>query len=195
MPIKLSGLVVKGLQHLGKDVNMEITKKLIANTLKHVISCEANVPSAPDIYATNADKAKLSEYAIVLLLAEATKYGCDGSSLRTLLESFDINDDVLEELVRTYEDNRINLTLRHHRLGSDFPHITDIQWRITADVRSSTSDSSSGEVSFLLNLGRYHETRGERETVVEFVCSTEEMQLLINKLKEVERHCEKIASE
>lgn len=148
----------------------------------------------PDIYVKNADKVKLSEYAVVTLLAVAIKHGTEAGILRTFLERCEIQSTVLEELVCTYEDHRKELTMRQLQIGSDFPHITDVQWRIMADVRSSTSDCSSGEMSFHVNLGRYNETDGERETVVEFVCSTEEMQLLINKLKEIERHCEKVAN-
>uniref|UniRef100_A0A034WR70 COMM domain-containing protein 3 n=1 Tax=Bactrocera dorsalis TaxID=27457 RepID=A0A034WR70_BACDO len=194
MAIKLSDPVIKGLQQLGTDINIDISKKLIANTLKHTLSPEASVPSVPDIYITNADKAKLSEYAVVTLLAIATKHGTDAASLRAFLEKCEIQSTILEELVRTYDDHGKELTIRQLQIGSDFPHITDVQWRIMADVRSSTSDCSSGEVSFHVNLGRYNESNGERETIVEFVCSTEEMQLLINKLKEIERHCEKVAT-
>ncbi|XP_054730064.1 COMM domain-containing protein 3 [Anastrepha obliqua] len=195
MTLKLSNPVIKGLQQLGTEITLDISKKLIANTLKHTLSSEASVPSVPDIYATNADKAKLSEYAVVSLLAVATKYGCDPTVFRTSLEKYEIQPTVLEELVRIYEEHGKELTLRQLHIGSDFPHITDVQWRIMADVRSSTSDCSSGEVSFHVNLGSFHETSGKRETAVEFVCSTEEMQLLINKLKEIERHCEKVATE
>ncbi|XP_036318090.1 COMM domain-containing protein 3 [Rhagoletis pomonella] len=195
MPLKLSDPVVKGLQHLGTEINLDIAKKLIGNTLKHILSSESSVPSVPDIYATNADKVKLSEYAVVTILSLAIKHSCDPSEFRAIMDKYDIQPIVLEELARIYEEHRRELTLHQLHIGSDFPHITDVQWRIMADVRSSTSDCSSGEVSFHVNLGRFHETTGDRETVVEFVCSTEEMQSLINKLKEIERHCEKVASE
>ncbi|XP_004523907.1 COMM domain-containing protein 3 [Ceratitis capitata] len=194
MSLKLSDSVLKGLQQLGTEISMDISKKLITNSLKHTLSPESSVPSVPDIYAANADKAKLSEYAVVSLLVVATKHCYEATALRTYLEKNEVQPIILEELVTTYENHREELTIRQLQLGSDFPHITDVQWRIMADVRSSTSDCSSGELNFHVNLGRYNESNGARETIVEFVCSTEELQLLINKLKEIERHCEKVAN-
>lgn len=120
----------------------------------------------------------------------------DGMYLRQLLEEIDLNAAIIEELVKSYEDNKKSLILRHLKIGHNFPHITDFQWRIVADVKSSTSERSTGEPGFYINMGRYNlNSDGERETVVEFVCNTEELQLLINKLKEVERHCEKWSSD
>lgn len=116
----------------------------------------------------------------------------DGMYLRQLLEEVDVCAPTIEELTRTYEEQKKALILRHLQIGHSFPHITDLQWRIVADVKSSTLDTSSGEVGFYVNMGRYKQhSGGDRETVVEFVCNTEELQLLINKLKEIERHCEK----
>lgn len=112
-------------------------------------------------------------------------------SLRQLIEEQEINAAVIEELTRTYEEQRKQLFLRQLQVSHSFPHITDLQWRIVADVKSSTSDHSSEQVGFYINMGRYKQKGGERETIIEFLCNTEELQLLINKLKEIERHSEK----
>lgn len=147
------------------------------------------IPPVPEIYSTNSIKAKQSEYAIVALYSLATKYGLDDISLRQLLEEHQVNPPVIEEIAKSYEEQRKQFFFRQLQVCHSFPHATDLQWRIIADVKSSTSDLSSKEVGFHINLGRYKQKGGERETIVEFLCNTEELQLLINKLKEIERHC------
>lgn len=42
MTLKLSDPVIKGLQQLGTEINVDISKKLIANTLQHILSPEAS---------------------------------------------------------------------------------------------------------------------------------------------------------
>ncbi|TMW43375.1 hypothetical protein DOY81_011546 [Sarcophaga bullata] len=190
-PIILSNLVIEGLGNLGSVIPLVVTKKIIANSVKLTLHPEATITPVPEIYAKNSDKAKQSEYAIVTLYSLAIKHSLDVMALRQLMEEQNVNAVVIEEITRTYEEQRKALFLRQIQVGHSFPHITDLQWRIVADVKSSTSDHSSEEVGFYINMGRYKQKGGDRETIVEFVCNTEELQLLINKLKEIERHCVK----
>ncbi|XP_061387959.1 COMM domain-containing protein 3 [Musca vetustissima] len=189
--IPLPNNVVEGLRHLA-TIDSDTSRKLIGNTVKLTLHPQATLQPIPEIYATNSAKAKQSEYAVCSLFCLATKHCLSEFELRQMLEEIDLSGAIVEELVKTYVDNKKSLILRHLQIGHSFPHVTDLQWRIVADVKSSTSDKSSGEPGFYINMGRYKQNSdGERETIVEFVCNTEELQLLINKLKEIERHCEK----
>lgn len=118
-------------------------------------------------------------------------------------------------LLEIYEKYRGKLSEKFATIGGNaFPHVTDIKWRQMTTVRSSSMNvnrkspeaSSDGEVSFLINMGCFREgpcrsssdhlkQQEERQTIAEFVCNTEEMQLLINKLKEIQRHCVKFSNE
>ncbi|XP_017094774.2 COMM domain-containing protein 3 [Drosophila bipectinata] len=189
----LSDTVVAGLKNLGTIISPVLTKTLIANSMKLTLHPDATIAPVPEIYATNAACAKQSEYAVVTLYAVATKHGWDGLALRQQLENLSIHTTAVDELARVYEDNRKDLILRQLQLGHNFPHITDVQWRIVSDVKSSTSDSSTGVANFFINLGHFRQSSGERITVVEFVCNAEELQSLINRLKEIERHCAQMA--
>ncbi|XP_037936538.1 COMM domain-containing protein 3 [Teleopsis dalmanni] len=195
MAFELSTSVVQGLQSLGTIIPIDLTKKLISNSIKLTLHSDETIPPVPEMYALNGDKTKQSEYAIVALFALATKHCIDSIALRHLLTKHLIDTTVLDELTRAYEENRKDLILRQLQLGFNFPHITDVEWRIICDVKSSTTNNSTGELGFLINLGRYHLISGEREHIVELFCNTEELQSLINKLKEIERHCEKVASQ
>ncbi|KAH8386927.1 hypothetical protein KR093_003547 [Drosophila rubida] len=189
----LSATVVAGLQNLGTTLSVAISKTLIANSLKLTLHPDAIIAPVPEIYATNAASAKQSEYAVVTLYAVATKHGWDSSTLRQQLEAHGVHASALDELTRVYEDNRKELVLRQLQLGHNFPHITDVQWRIVCDVKSSTSSHSSGAPHFIINLGQYRQSSGERVTIVEFTCNAEELQSLINRLKDIERHCNQVA--
>ncbi|KAH8330042.1 hypothetical protein KR074_011531 [Drosophila pseudoananassae] len=189
----LSATVVAGLKNLGTIISPVLTKTLIANSMKLTLHPDATIAPVPEIYATNAACAKQSEYAVVTLYAVATKHGWDGLALRQQLENLSIHTMAVDELSRVYEDNRKDLILRQLQLGHNFPHITDVQWRIVSDVKSSTSDSSTGVANFYINLGHFRQSSGERITVVEFACNAEELQSLINRLKEIERHCAQMA--
>ncbi|SPP88567.1 COMM domain-containing protein 3 [Drosophila guanche] len=189
----ISATVVAGLRNLGTILPPSITKLLIANSLKLTLHPDATIAPVPEIYANNAASAKQSEYAVVTLYAVATKHAWDALTLRQQLEALALHSSAVDELTRVYEDNRKDLVLRQLQVGHNFPHITDVQWRIACDVKSSTSDSSTGVAQFCINLGRFKQSSGERITIVEFVCNAEELQSLINRLKEIERHCNQTA--
>nr|XP_016936708.1 COMM domain-containing protein 3 [Drosophila suzukii] len=189
----LSATVVAGLKNLGGIISPPLTKLLIANSLKLTLHPDATIAPVPELYASNAACAKQSEYAVVTLYALATKHGWDGLQLRQQLEQLALDAGAVDELSRVFEDNRKELILRQLQLGHSFPHITDIQWRIVCDVKSSTSDCSTGVANFHINLGNFRPSSGERETIVEFICNAEELQSLINRLKEIERHCHHMA--
>ncbi|XP_037727300.1 COMM domain-containing protein 3 [Drosophila subpulchrella] len=189
----LSATVVAGLRNLGGIISPPLTKLLIANSLKLTLHPDATIAPVPELYASNAACAKQSEYAVVTLYALATKHGWDGLQLRQQLEQLALDAGTVDELSRVFEDSRKELILRQLQLGHSFPHITDIQWRIVCDVKSSTSDCSTGVANFHINLGNFRPSSGERETIVEFICNAEELQSLINRLKEIERHCHQMA--
>ncbi|XP_058977631.1 COMM domain-containing protein 3 isoform X2 [Musca domestica] len=177
-------------------MDFDTARKLIGNTIKLTLHPQATLQPIPEIYATNSTRAKQSEYAVCSLFSLATKHCLSEFELRQLLEEIELSGVTIDELIKTYVDNKNSLILRHLQIGHSFPHVTDLQWRIVADVKSSTAGKSSGEPGFYINMGRFNQNSdGERETVVEFVCNTEELQLLINKLKEIERHCEKWSNE
>lgn len=194
MPLELSKLAVDGLKHLGSTINIEISRKLITSTVKMSLYADANVPPNPEIYASNADYAKQSEFAVATLLFLATKYGYDGTKLRQFLDQYSLNSVIVDDLIKAYDTNRNEFLMRLLRTGHAFPHVSDVEWKIVCDVKSAMSDCSTGELTFHVNLGNFREKTGERDTIVEFVCNTEELQSLINKLKEIERHCAKLST-
>lgn len=152
----------------------------------------ADIPSNPEIYATTPIYTKQAEYSVLTLMFLAIKYDLDNAKLRELLEGHGISDLATEELISVYEKNQTSLRIKNLTTGLSLPHVTNIEWKLTCDVKSSQIDSANGALNFRINLGRYKELSGERETITEFVCNAEELQFLIGRLKEIERHCERV---
>lgn len=212
--VELSKIVVEGLRCLDSSFNSELTKKIISNAVKMSLHSDASkfiqyyhhsrsvsnhrlvvdIPANPEIYASKADLTKQAEYAVLTLLLLAIKFDLDDQQLRELLESHKISGSVIEELISVYEKNKSSLRVKNLTTGLSLPHVTDVEWKLTCDVKSSNLDTLSGALNFRINLGRFKEITGERETITEFVCNVEELQLLIGRLKEIERHCEKVGN-
>lgn len=152
----------------------------------------ADIPSNPEIYATTPIYTKQAEYSILTLMFLAIKYDLDNAKLRDLLDQHDVSAGAIDELLSVYEKNQTSLRTKNLTTGLRIPHITNVEWKLTCDVKSSQIDSTNGALNFRIDLGRYKEQSGERETIIEFVCNAEELQFLIGRLKEIERHCERV---
>lgn len=151
-----------------------------------------DIPANPEIYATRADLAKQAEYAVLTLFFLAIKHDYDNQKLRALLEKHEVSAVVTEDIISAYDRNRAQLRIKNITTGLNVAHITSVEWKLTCDVKSSHVDDDAGGLLYRISLGRYREVSGEREAITEFVCNVEELQFLINRLKDIERHCEKM---
>lgn len=154
----------------------------------------ADIPSAPEIYATKPDHTKQAEYSVLTLMFLAIKHNLDNGKLRELLDQHGISNLATEELISVYEKNQTSLRIKNLTTGLSMPHVTNVEWKLTCDVKSSQIDLATGAINFRINFGRYKELSGERETITEFNCDMEELQFLIGRLKEIERHCERVSA-
>lgn len=125
----------------------------------------------------------------------AVKHNLDNAKLRELLDQHGISNLATEELISVFEKNQTSLRIQNLTTGLSVPHVTNVEWKLTCDVKSSQIDLATGALNFRINLGRFKELSGERETITEFVCNVEELQFLIGRLKEIERHCERVSDE
>lgn len=115
--------------------------------------------------------------------------------LKSILEENKVALLAIDELVKVYDINRTELRIKNLTTGYSLPHLANVEWNLTCDIKSSQVDSSSGELNYNISLGRFKGKTGEREPIAEFACNVEELQALVNKLKGIERHCEKLAEE
>lgn len=173
-------------------------KKILTATIPKIYSSQESIfyidiPANPEIYATKPDYTKQSEYAVLTVLCLSIKHNLDSPKFRSLLKSHDVNSYAIDELCKAYDVNWLELRIKNMTTGHSLPHLSNVEWKLTCDIKSSQTDLNSGELNYNIHLGRFKEKTGERETIAEFVCNVEELQSLINKLKDIERHCAKIA--
>lgn len=135
------------------------------------------------------------EYSILTCFCLAAKNKLSADALRELLESISIKKDTIHELVSAYrihqEDFFDNLKFY---APCNFLHITQVKWSLMCDTYS-TNFTQPGELSYKIQLGgiQPHLELKVFENI-SFLCTTEQLQSLINKLKEIERHCNRIAA-
>lgn len=123
----------------------------------------------------------------------AVKHNLDNTKFRELLEQYGVSNLAIEEMISVFEKNQTSLRVQNLTTGLSMPHVTNVEWKLTCDVKTSQIDLATGALNFRINLGRFKELSGERETITEFVCNVEELQFLIGRLKEIERHCEHVS--
>lgn len=210
--IELSSIVVDGLKCLNTSISGDLTKKLISNAVKMALYSDASeltifrtqnfrlnytfrldIPANPEIYATKPDYAKQAEFAVLTVIFLSIKHNFDGTKFRNLLETHNVSPMAVDELIKVYETNKTELRIKNLTTGISLSHLTNVEWKLTCDVKSSQTEYGSGELTYNIHLGRYKEKTGERETIADFVCNVEELQSLIYKLKEIERQYERLS--
>lgn len=158
-----------------------------------MFSLSPDIPTNPEIYATKPDYAKQAEFAVLTVIFLSIKHNFDSAKFRSLLESHNISAMAVDELIKVYETNKTELRIKNLTTGISLPHLTNVEWKLTCDVKSSQTDYGTGELTYNIHLGRYKEKTGEREAIADFVCNVEELQSLIYKLKEIERQYERLS--
>lgn len=98
-----------------------------------------------------------------------------------------INNRTSSQLIESYEKFKEELLIRLERYGNshNFPTLTDVDYEIQQQI--------SGEILFKLTLQGFDHIKNERGVISEFYCNHEEIQLLISKFKDIERHCKRIS--
>lgn len=125
----------------------------------------------------------------------AIKHNFDSHSLKAQLDQHQLAASAVLELVQVYEDNRAALRIKNLMTGHSEPHITNAEWKLTCDIKSSEIDgvATTGDLlEYGVSLGRFTAKTGERESIADFVCNFEELQALVNRLKDIEKHCQKL---
>lgn len=127
----------------------------------------------------------------------AIKHNLDTDSLKAQLDGHQLVANAVQELVQVYDDNRAALRIKNLTTGHSEPHITNAEWKLTCAVKSSELDGAegaAGQLEYGISLGRFAPKTGERESVADFVCNFEELQALLNRLKDIEKHCKKLTT-
>lgn len=134
-------------------------------------------------------------YALTTVLVLACKYDYDDHQLRQLLETYIQKSDVVEKIVAKYSLFRDTYTPKNAEYGIALPHVTDANWTLRSDLSSSSHSVSAGNLSFSIELESFNRESNEKEPAIRFTCTPEELQLFINKLKDIELNCDKLTKQ
>lgn len=118
----------------------------------------------------------------------AAQHSIDAVSLRQLLDHHKLNNQTVEQIIESYEKFKDELTARLAKQGNS--HNLPRWSNVSVEVRRKIP---SNELSYKINLQSFDHQSGRHRTVQEMFCNQEELQSLINKLKDIERHCERIS--
>ncbi|GFO36466.1 comm domain-containing protein 3 [Plakobranchus ocellatus] len=139
------------------------------------------------------DKAVLkSGYSgLVTLLLEAAKHDSTEQTISTILEECKYTPERVKELNKIFTIQKPHLQLLIGKIGSSFPHIVDIDWRLDYYMKNNHMEKVNSAV-YLISLKT--EVAGETELKeVQFSCSLEQLQDLVGKLKDATKCLEKIS--
>lgn len=130
---------------------------------------------------------KKADFGVCSVLTIASQHGLD--SLQEILDHYKINEKTSKQLLESYEKFKDELTNRLSRIGNshNIPFVTDIDYEIQQHT------TPPGDLVFKLTLKGFDHEKNENTIIEEIFCNQEELQLLISKLKDIERHCEKIS--
>ncbi|ENN73987.1 COMM domain-containing protein 3 isoform X2 [Dendroctonus ponderosae] len=88
------------------------------------------------------------------------------------------------------------MRLQFINIGTHLPHVTDVRWEVGHLVKSNSLDQPDGPLFKLsLKIEKYDAVLEElKHEFIEFTCTSQELQDLVYKLKDIVRHCQKLAS-
>lgn len=135
------------------------------------------------------------QYALTTVLVLACKHDFDDQQLRQLLETYMASSDIVDKIVSKYSIFRETCTPKNAEYGIALPHVTDANWTLRSDLSSSSYSTSAGNLSFSIELESFNYETNEKQPVVRFTCTPEELQLFINKLKDIELNCDKLTKQ
>ncbi|RUS83279.1 hypothetical protein EGW08_008959 [Elysia chlorotica] len=141
----------------------------------------------------DVDKAtmKAAYSGLVNLLLEAAKHDTTEQNLSTLLEECKYTTERIKEFNKIFLAQKSHIQLLLGKVGSSFPHIVDIDWRLDYYMKNNHMEKVNAAV-YLISLKT--EVPGEAELRdIQFSCSLEQLQDLVGKLRDATKCLEKIA--
>lgn len=148
------------------------------------------LPVRSDIYENDVKlNVKKAEYGISCTLVCAAQHGIDSLQLNDVLSFYKVNKKTTSQLMESYEKFKDELTNKMTKFGSShkIETLTDIDYEIQQQY------TLNGEILFKLTLKSFDHEKGENKIIDEIYCNQEELHLLIAKLKDIERHLERIS--
>lgn len=127
---------------------------------------------------------------VVCLLVEAARYDLDEESLQNFLNLLCIDKKRTNKLCEVYINNKTAIQSQLELIGSNPPHIVDVDWHLDYCVKLDTCNSLGVPLYHVQFTTKEHETTNH----VTFSCTIQQLQELVFKLKDAIRYSEKLTN-
>lgn len=147
------------------------------------------LPARPEIYNSDAtSQVKQADFAVCAVLVLGAQHSTDSVDLRQLLDHHKVNNQTVEQLIEAYEKFKDEITLKLAKIGNShgIPDLTNV----TVEVQQ---ELSTNELIYKVNFHSFNHAEGKTRVIQEVFCNHEELQSLINKFKDIERHCKNLS--
>jgi hypothetical protein len=130
---------------------------------------------------------KKADFGVCSILICATQHSLDALRLKEILDEHHINTKTTSQLIESYEKFKDELSNRLSKFGSTtIPNLVDVNY----EVQQYTIPS--GDIIFKISFKGFDYEHDKETIIEEIACNQEELQLLISRLKDIERHCERV---
>lgn len=169
----------------------EIFQELLEIVVFYVCKNVHDAKNIAAVYPSKSELVKTVVANISCLFVEAARHDYDEESLKTFLQNEHISGQRIEKLCNTYTNNKHNIQTRLELTGDSAPHIVDIDWRLYHCAKFSTCRFTNGPIYYNIRLTT---KRCNEMKHVTFICTIQQLQELVYKLKDIVRHIEKMSN-
>lgn len=199
--MELSTEVLQSLQLAGDAASVpdKCFSPLVTRVLKDCSSASAGpraIASKPSVTGKplpglNAGIFKQVYAALYTMVLEASKHDLDHSNFSAVLEECKYTPDRIEVFAKAFEAAKPQLRASLSDVGSQFPHIVDVDWRLDYYIKNNHLDKVN-EPTYLVTL-KTEEGDGQGTKDIQFACSIEQLQDMVGKLKDATKSMEKLS--
>ncbi|KAK7794356.1 hypothetical protein R5R35_007240 [Gryllus longicercus] len=196
--MNLSDDISQGLKPLGNSsaINDECFMKLLDMCVSVILESE-ETRRLSQLGNMKLDVLKAAYASLLSVLIEAARHNVDSEVLSSMLaQDHNFSSSRAEKLVKCYVENRTKLQASLSHIGKHPPHIVDANWTLDYCIKDSSLDHV-GKLQYLIQIQA--ETCDESMDFkkitkkIKFVCTVEELQDFVSKLKDAVKHVERLA--
>lgn len=188
--MELSKVILDGITFAGdvKVISNSTFDKLITQAFKTVLS-SATDDSCGEFHFDDVKESKgltkQSFASLMTLIVEAAKFDFDGQMLKAQLEGCQFDETRIAAVIKLYDSNKHKIRSLLGNYGHQHPHIVNVDWRQDFVIKSSWL-SKVGELRYIIEL-ETEKTGSQEHQKVTFSCSLEDLQTLVDKLKDASK--------
>eukprot|EP00128_Syssomonas_multiformis_P016063 Colp12_sorted_trinity150504_noHs@2887 len=194
--MELAETTLNGLTALGdtNTVDLQTFKAITTGAVDVLLKTQTEAEIEAKLWgaksAGNKSSIKQAYAGIVSLLLEAAKLNSTPDEFKGALEERRVDGERLDFLVKLFVDSKQQLRILLASTSFNFPHITDASWRLDYYIKNNHIERVDQPI---FTLSFKTETSGKSGEDVTFCCTMEQLQDLVNKLKDACKNVDKIA--